>query len=47
MRKTFGELNVGEVFTFNNRSYKKISERAAIDKKTYVVKLFENDIEVL
>lgn len=46
MRKTFGELNVGEVFTFNNRSYKKISERAAIDKKTYVVKLFKNDIEV-
>ena len=21
MRKTFGELNIGEVFTFNNRSY--------------------------
>ena len=40
MRKTFGELNVGEVFTFNNRSYKKISERAAIDKKNLCCKTF-------
>lgn len=46
MRKTFRELDIGEAFTFNNRSYEKVSERAAIDKKSYVVKLFENDIEV-
>lgn len=46
MKKTFRELDIGEVFTFNNRSYEKVSERAAIDKKSYVVKLFENDIEV-